>query len=105
MHDLDPVFEAFTYTRELATVAADIGLTDPLAVQSMYLFKQPRIGGEVRCHQDATFLYTDPVTVTGFWFAIQDATIDNGCLWAAAGRAPGPAAAGVPAGRRRLGCR
>ena len=90
MHDLDPVFEAFTYTRELATVAADIGLTDPLAVQSMYLFKQPRIGGEVRCHQDATFLYTDPVSVTGFWFAIQDATIDNGCLWVQPGGHRGP---------------
>ncbi len=90
MHDLDPVFEAFTYTRELATVAADIGLTDPLAVQSMYLFKQPRIGGEVRCHQDATFLYTDPVSVTGFWFAIQNATIDNGCLWVQPGGHRGP---------------
>ena len=31
----------------------------------MYIFKQPLIGGEVACHQDATFLYTDPVTVNG----------------------------------------
>lgn len=84
-HDLDPVFERFTYTSELAAVAHDLGLTDALALQSMYIFKQPSIGGEVGCHQDATFLYTDPVTVTGFWFAIEDATLDNGCLWAAPG--------------------
>lgn len=84
-HDLDPVFERFTYTPELAAVAADLGLADALALQSMYIFKQPGIGGEVGCHQDATFLYTDPVTVTGFWFAIEDATLDNGCLWAAPG--------------------
>jgi phytanoyl-CoA hydroxylase len=84
-HDLDPVFERFTYTRELAAVAHDIGLLDPLVLQSMYIFKQPGIGGEVGCHQDATFLYTDPISVTGFWFAIEDATIDNGCLWAAPG--------------------
>jgi phytanoyl-CoA hydroxylase len=51
----------------------------------MYIFKQPGIGGEVGCHQDATFLYTDPITVTGFWFAIEDATLENGCLWAAPG--------------------
>ena len=51
----------------------------------MYIFKQPFIGGEVGCHQDATFLYTDPMTVTGFWFAIEDATLDNGCLWALPG--------------------
>ncbi len=85
MHDLDPVFESFSYTSELAGVAADIGLTDALALQSMYIFKQPHIGGEVGCHQDATFLYTEPMTVTGFWFAIEDATLENGCLWAAPG--------------------
>jgi phytanoyl-CoA hydroxylase len=81
MHDLDPTFERFSYRPELAGVAADIGLADALALQSMYIFKQPLIGGEVACHQDATFLYTDPMTVTGFWFAIEDATLDNGCLW------------------------
>jgi phytanoyl-CoA hydroxylase len=85
MHDLDPVFERFTYTPELAAVAADLGLPDALVLQSMYIFKQPGIGGEVGCHQDATFLYTDPMTVTGFWFAIEDATLENGCLWAAPG--------------------
>lgn len=84
-HDLDPVFERFTYTVRLAELAADLGLVEPLVLQSMYIFKQPGIGGEVGCHQDATFLWTDPITVTGFWFAIEDATIDNGCLWAAPG--------------------
>lgn len=85
MHDLDPAFEHFSYRPELAGVAADIGLADALALQSMYIFKQPHIGGEVGCHQDATFLYTDPITVTGFWFAIEDATLENGCLWAKPG--------------------
>ena len=85
MHDLDPVFEKFSYRPELAGVAADIGLADALALQSMYIFKQPLIGGEVVCHQDATFLYTEPMTVTGFWFAIEDATLQNGCLWAKPG--------------------
>jgi phytanoyl-CoA hydroxylase len=90
MHDLDPVFESFSYTPPLAEVAADVGLLDPLALQSMYIFKQPYIGGEVGCHQDAPFLYTDPITVTGFWFAIEDATLDNGCLWAEPGGHRGP---------------
>ncbi len=85
MHDLDPVFERFTYTPELGAVAADVGLDDALVLQSMYIFKQPGIGGEVTCHQDATFLYTEPISVTGFWFAIEEATIDNGCLWVAPG--------------------
>jgi phytanoyl-CoA hydroxylase len=85
MHDLDPTFESFSYTPELAGVAADIGLADAVALQSMYIFKQPFIGGEVGCHQDAAFLFTDPLSVTGFWFAIEDATVENGCMWAAPG--------------------
>lgn len=89
-HDLDPVFETFSYTDDLAGVATDIGMPDALALQSMYIFKQPGIGGEVSCHQDSTFLFTDPLTVTGFWFALEDATVDNGCLWAAPGAHQAP---------------
>jgi phytanoyl-CoA hydroxylase len=90
LHDLDPVFERFSYTPELAELAVTLGLPDALALQSMYIFKQPGIGGEVGCHQDATFLYTDPISVVGFWFALEDATLENGCLWAARGAHTGP---------------
>ena len=56
----------------------------------MYIFKQPRIGGEVGWHQDATYLYTEPSTVTGFWIALDDAGRDNGCLMALPGAHRGP---------------
>lgn len=36
-------------------------------------------------HQDATFLYTEPVTTVGFWIALEDATLQNGCLRFASG--------------------
>lgn len=85
LHDLDPVFSAFSRTPALAAVAHDVGIASALLVQSMYLFKQPRIGAEVVAHTDATFLRTEPPTVVGFWFAIDDATVDNGCLWALPG--------------------
>ena len=31
-------------------------------------------------HQDSTFLYTDPPSAVGFWIALEDATVENGCL-------------------------
>lgn len=31
-------------------------------------------------HQDSTFLYTDPPSAVGFWYALEDATAENGCL-------------------------
>ena len=80
MHDLDPVFHAFSHGPRLQAVAEGLGLVDPLLVQSMYIFKQPGIGGEVNCHQDATYLFTAPQSVVGFWFAIEDAHRGNGCL-------------------------
>ena len=90
LHDLDPVFERFSRDPKLAQVARDIGLREALVWQSMYIFKQPGIGGEVRWHQDATFFETTPVSVTTFWFALEDATLANGCLWVEPGGHRGP---------------
>jgi len=80
-HDLDPVFDHFSRTPELSDLVSELGFVEPRLLQSMYIFKQPRIGGEVVCHQDSAFLYTEPETVVGFWFALEAASVDNGCLW------------------------
>lgn len=98
MHDIDPAFVDFSHGEKLANTAAGLGLAEPLLLQSMYIFKQPRIGGEVLCHQDGTFLLTEPESVVGFWFALEDATLENGCLHALRGEHKGPL-------RRRYGYR
>ncbi|MEO5842475.1 MAG: phytanoyl-CoA dioxygenase family protein [Acidimicrobiales bacterium] len=85
MHDLDPEFARFSHTEDLAAVADGLGFSDPLVLQSMYIFKQPHIGGEVHPHIDHTFLWTEPQSVVGFWFALEDATRENGCMWAVPG--------------------
>ncbi|MDB5918929.1 MAG: phytanoyl-CoA dioxygenase [Massilia sp.] len=90
LHDLDPVFDRFSRGPQLASLARDLGLSEALIMQSMYIFKQPGIGGEVRWHQDATFFETTPISVTTFWFALEDATIENGCLWVEPGGHRGP---------------
>lgn len=85
LHDLDPVFAAFTRSEPVARLARSLGFRRPLPVQSMYIFKGPRIGGEVSPHQDSSFLYTDPPSCVGFWLALDDANRTNGCLWAMSG--------------------
>ena len=90
MHDLDPVFERFSRNAALAELASDLGLVDARLWQSMYIFKQPGIGGAVKWHQDATFFDTTPSSVTAFWFALEDASRDNGCLWVQPGGHRGP---------------
>ena len=90
MHDLDPVFDEFSRTPELAAAVESLGFAEPLLLQSMYIFKPPRIGGEVYCHQDSTFLYTEPESCIGFWFALEDATTQNGCMHFIPGAHKGP---------------
>jgi phytanoyl-CoA hydroxylase len=85
LHDLDPVFNSFSRSPQLKQLAADLGLDDYLMIQSMLILKHARIGGVVDVHQDSTFLYTEPESCIGFWFALEDATIANGCLWAEPG--------------------
>lgn len=81
MHDLDPIFDSFSHDERLAQIAEGIGLQHPVLYQSMYIFKQPEIGGEVKWHQDGAFFVTDPPSVTAFWFALEHADRENGCLW------------------------
>ena len=90
LHDLDDKFIAFSKNEQLDQIAKAIGFQDPLLLQSMYIFKQPKIGGEVVCHQDSTFLITEPESTVGFWFALEDANKDNGCLQVASGGHKGP---------------
>ena len=85
LHDLDPVFDRFSRSEKVKQLADAIGFAHSHLVQSMYIFKQPNIGGEVSCHQDSTFIYTEPTDIVGLWFALEDATVENGCLWAIPG--------------------
>jgi len=81
MHDQDPVFSAFCRLPTFGRILRDIGYIQPLLWQTMYIFKQPHIGGEVRWHQDASYLTSEPAPVAGIWVAIEDAHLGNGCLW------------------------
>jgi len=82
LHELDPTFRRVTLKNErLKLLARDLKFhKDPAVLQSMTIFKQPRIGGKVPEHNDSTFLYTDPISALGFWFALEDCTASNGAL-------------------------
>ncbi|XP_060106846.1 phytanoyl-CoA dioxygenase domain-containing protein 1 isoform X2 [Heteronotia binoei] len=82
LHASDGVFKQVTHSSKVQALARKIGLENPVVVQSMYIFKQPHIGGEVTPHQDSTFLHTEPLgRLVGLWIALENATKENGCLW------------------------
>uniref|UniRef100_A0A1A8DTN0 Phytanoyl-CoA dioxygenase domain-containing protein 1 n=2 Tax=Nothobranchius kadleci TaxID=1051664 RepID=A0A1A8DTN0_NOTKA len=82
LHAHESLYRKVTHSPKVQGIARKLGLSNPVILQSMYIFKQPGIGGEVTPHQDATFLYTEPLgRVMGLWIALEDATVNNGCLW------------------------
>jgi len=86
LHVDDPVFGKYSKSKKIAALCHALGWVDPVLPQSMYIFKNAQVGGEVTSHQDSSFLYTTPKqTCLGLWLALQDATLENGCLWARPG--------------------
>lgn len=91
LHELNPHFKSISINSANAAIARDLGFEDPRVLQSMVICKQPEIGGAVPPHQDSVFLYTNPPSAVGFWYALEDCTVENGCLSFAPGshrRAP-----------------
>ncbi|KAJ2481606.1 hypothetical protein IWW56_001624 [Coemansia sp. RSA 2131] len=80
VHIVEPLFKELTHSDRVKHIAELLGFQDPRVLQSMVICKQPGIGGAVPMHQDSTFLFTDPPSACGFWIALEDCTLDNGCL-------------------------
>lgn len=80
LHCCDSIFKQFSSDKRIFAWSKQLGYKKPQIIQSMYIFKQPHIGAEVNCHQDATFLHAANEEILGFWFALEDATLNNGCL-------------------------
>jgi len=58
------------------------GYKKPICQLSVYIPKYPNgIGSDVRPHQESSFAYTEPQTVVVLWVALEDATIENACMW------------------------
>jgi phytanoyl-CoA hydroxylase len=82
LHWLNSTFKKYSFNENIKKIVKNLNMVQPQIVQSMYIFKQPSIGGAVTDHIDATYLQVDPIkNVVGVWIAIDDAEIENGCLW------------------------
>ncbi|EAS34580.3 phytanoyl-CoA dioxygenase [Coccidioides immitis RS] len=84
LHTLSPPFANITQDGPVgaknAAIAKSLGFRDPRVLQSMVICKQPGIGAAVPPHKDSEFLFTDPPSAVGWWYALQDAGRGNGGL-------------------------
>ncbi|XP_071038338.1 phytanoyl-CoA dioxygenase domain-containing protein 1 [Parasteatoda tepidariorum] len=81
LHWWNPNFKRISFNQKIKDLLRALEYKDPAICQSMLIFKHPEIGEIFRPHQDSTFLYTEPESCIGIWLPMEDATLENGCLW------------------------
>ena len=70
----------------LLAAGADGERVEPVMFQDMGLSKPPQIGREKPWHQDCAYFDISPETpVIGVWIALDEATLENGCMRMLAG--------------------
>ena len=79
--DFDKRFRQIAYSPEMLAVVEKLLGAEPEMFQEMALFKPPGIGREKPWHQDhAYFNVSEGTKVVGVWIALDDATVENGCM-------------------------
>lgn len=79
-HKISPVINDFLSQKQIVDVLQHIVSPNVKCMQSMLFIKGPGKAGQA-WHQDEYFIPTRDKSLVGAWIAIDDATIDNGCLW------------------------
>ncbi|HJV20366.1 MAG TPA: phytanoyl-CoA dioxygenase family protein [Sediminibacterium sp.] len=79
-HKMSRVFQNFLFHRKItATVTQLIG-PDVKCIHSKLHIKRPGCKGHA-WHQDEKNIPTRDTSLTGVWVALDDASVENGCLW------------------------
>ncbi|MCL4216576.1 MAG: phytanoyl-CoA dioxygenase family protein [Candidatus Hydrogenedentes bacterium] len=80
VHFISPVMLEFVKHPGMAEVLTKIIGPDVKCMQSMLFVKPPGFQGQA-WHQDEIYIPTRDRSLCGGWIAIDDATVENGCLW------------------------
>ena len=77
----DDYFWALAKDSEVIGCVATLIGNEPQLLQTMALVKSPEIGSAKDWHQDVPYFPIAPARdVVGVWIALDDATLDNGCM-------------------------
>lgn len=79
----NPILQSIIYGNDGLNLLLKMAeMKRPICQLSVYIPKFPHgIGSEVRPHQESTFAHTEPQTATVLWIALEDAAIENACMW------------------------
>jgi len=79
--EFEPRLKALSHHPRLLALLERLLGAPPTMFQDMALLKPPRLGREKPWHQDNAYFNLDPrERVVGVWIALDEATIENGCM-------------------------
>ena len=84
-HKISKLIYDFLFHKKIVDVLTKIVSPNLKCMQSMLFVKGPGKAGQA-WHQDEYYIPTRDRSLVGAWIAIDDATVDNGCLWIIPGR-------------------
>ncbi len=90
IHKISPIMHRYLAQRTLADALTKVIGPNVKCMQSMLFIKAAGKPGQA-WHQDEFYIPTRDRSLTGGWIALDDATVENGCLWVI----PGSHASGV----------
>ena len=79
-HKISPLMRQMITHPAITAVLTQLVGPDVKCMQSMLFVKNAGKPGQA-WHQDESFIPTHDASLTGVWIALDDATVDNGCLW------------------------
>jgi len=84
-HKLSELIYKFLFHKGVTDVLTKIISPNVKCMQSMLFVKGPGKAGQ-SWHQDEFYIPTRDRSLTGVWIAVDDATVENGCLWIIPGK-------------------
>lgn len=85
IHQCMPSFRTLTHSSHHRSIAKSLDCGKPRVTQSQLIAKLAGVGGPIVPHQDGCISFTKPTSGLTFWYALEDATVENGCLSVAPG--------------------
>src|SRR4051812_27460967 len=79
-HKISPALKKFLGQKNIVEVLKKVVSPNVKSMQSMLFVKGPGKAGQA-WHQDEYYIPTRDKSLIGAWIAIDDANIQNGCLW------------------------
>lgn len=80
LEDLDPFWYRLVADDRLLDIAEAFIGSDIALFATGYISKPPFSGRPVLWHQDGSYWPLEPMDVVSLWLAVDDATVENGCL-------------------------